>query len=106
MRTLITVYIALINLVTFGLFWLDKRRSETDRWRIPERRLLNLAFMGGSLGAFIAGQVFRHKTKKQPFRRYLIIIGLFHIVFAMVLLVPDLRNFVCQKLMTIVKTLS
>jgi uncharacterized membrane protein YsdA (DUF1294 family) len=56
-----------INAVTIAAFAIDKRRSSTGAWRIPESRLLWLAALGGSAGAFWARGRFRHKTRKQPF---------------------------------------
>lgn len=35
--------------------------------RIPESTLLMMAFFGGTVGAYAGRQVFRHKTRKQPF---------------------------------------
>ena len=99
-------YLIVINIVAFCMFWIDKNRSQSSGWRITERRLLTYAFYGGSLGAVLAGQIFRHKTKKQPFRRHLITIATVHIIFALVLLVPALRNFVFQQVAAIVKTLA
>lgn len=56
-----------INMVTVAAFAIDKRRSSTGAWRIPESRLLWFAVLGGSPGAFWARNRFRHKTRKQPF---------------------------------------
>lgn len=89
---IVPVYFAAINAVTFFMFWLDKRRSRAGAWRIPEIKLLCLAMLGGSLGALLAQQIFRHKTTKQPFRGWLIAIALFHIVLAIFLFVPSLRH--------------
>lgn len=58
-----------INVIAFALMGWDKRLAETNaRSRIPERTLLLLALCGGALGTLIGQQLFRHKTKKQPFR--------------------------------------
>ena len=58
---------ALINLMTFMLFGLDKLRAEAGSWRISEGTLLAWAFFGGSIGAYAGRAIFRHKTRKQPF---------------------------------------
>lgn len=74
---LVAVAIGAINLWTILLFRIDKDRAnerrpagQTGRWansRIPESRLLWLAALGGTPGAYVARRAFRHKTRKQPF---------------------------------------
>jgi uncharacterized membrane protein YsdA (DUF1294 family) len=57
-----------VNLLTFGLYWVDKRAAERQQWRIPEHTLLTLIFLGGTPAAIVASRHFRHKTKKSSFR--------------------------------------
>ncbi|MDD3306390.1 MAG: DUF1294 domain-containing protein [Acetobacterium sp.] len=59
----IVFYLIIINLIAFIFFWNDKRRSQKDAWRIPEKTLLGLCLLGGSIGGFLGMQVFHHKTK-------------------------------------------
>jgi uncharacterized membrane protein YsdA (DUF1294 family) len=68
-------WVLAINLWTMLRFWQDKRRSIVGARRIPEADLLWLAFFGGTPGAFAARQLFRHKTRKQPFSLYLMLIA-------------------------------
>lgn len=49
------------------MFWLDKKYAAENHWRIPEKTLMFMASVGGSAGALIAMEVFRHKTSKAPF---------------------------------------
>lgn len=63
----ITCCLAAINVVTFNLYAHDKRRAQDGGWRVPERRLILLAAMGGALGAFVAMRVCHHKTRKLKF---------------------------------------
>ena len=56
-----------INIVTYRAFADDKARAMADQPRWPEVDLLNLASMGGSVGAMLAQRRLRHKTRKQPF---------------------------------------
>jgi uncharacterized membrane protein YsdA (DUF1294 family) len=59
--------LAVMNFLAFAAFGLDKARAEQGAWRIKEDTLLQLAFFGGTLGAYAGRAVFRHKTRKQPF---------------------------------------
>jgi uncharacterized membrane protein YsdA (DUF1294 family) len=62
---------ALVNAAAFVALGWDKRCATVGDRRIPERTLLGLAAIGGSLGAVAAQQLFRHKTRKEPFRTLL-----------------------------------
>lgn len=78
-----------INLIAFFLFRYDKRAAERGAWRVRESTLLIFAFLGGSSGAVLAQQLFRHKTRKEPFRSILLTIALSHIAMALLwLLAP------------------
>jgi len=78
MTTFAAIYLALLNLLTFVIFGLDKTAAadkvNRGRSRVPERVLLTLAALGGSPGALLARPVFRHKTRKQPFSAWLTLI--------------------------------
>ena len=63
-----------VNGWTIIRFWQDKQRALAGERRIPEADLLGLAFIGGSPGALLARQLFRHKTKKEPFSTQLLVI--------------------------------
>lgn len=60
---LLGVAAAVLSLVAFILYGIDKRKAKKNAWRIPERTLLLVGFLGGSVGALIAMELFRHKTK-------------------------------------------
>ena len=60
-------YLAAINFTTWVVYGLDKGRAKSGKWRIPERTLLLLALVGGSLGALAGMIMFRHKTRKPKF---------------------------------------
>ena len=57
-----------INLLTFTLYGVDKRRARRGAWRIPERTLLAGTWLLGGVGAWLAMHVFRHKTKHIAFQ--------------------------------------
>lgn len=65
---ILTVYLILINLISFFLMWSDKRRAVKGNWRIRERTLLLFDFLGGSLLGLAAMLFFRHKTRSLKFR--------------------------------------
>ena len=61
------VYLLLVNALGFLLMLIDKEKAKKNRWRIPEKTLLGVAFLGGSLGSLMAMRLFRHKTQKPIF---------------------------------------
>lgn len=63
------VYLAAVNVLTFFAYGGDKLRARTEgARRTPEKTLLGLAVIGGSLGALLGMQVFRHKTRHWYFK--------------------------------------
>ena len=70
---LLWAWLAVINLITFLIFGLDKwkakrkMRNEAVR-RVPEKTLFLLAVLGGSVGALLGMYLFRHKTLHRVFR--------------------------------------
>ena len=57
-----------INLITFILYGVDKRRAKRGQWRIPEKTLLTGMWLLGGVGAWLAMRTFRHKTKHIAFQ--------------------------------------
>lgn len=70
----ILCWLLVINAIAATSFWLDKRYAIEGRRRIREATLLQMAFLGGSPGALVARRAFRHKTRKEPFSTYLLLI--------------------------------
>ncbi|MBB1543662.1 DUF1294 domain-containing protein [Candidatus Gracilibacteria bacterium] len=67
-------YMVAINLLTFVIRGIDKRKAKNNKRRISENTLLGLSLAGGRIGAISAIGFFRHKTIKSSFlwRFYLI----------------------------------
>ena len=61
-------YLAIINALVLVVYGGDKLFAKLDSWRVPEKVLLLLALLGGSIGALLAMQIFRHKTRHLKFR--------------------------------------
>ncbi|MCR4644284.1 MAG: DUF1294 domain-containing protein [Oscillospiraceae bacterium] len=52
-----------MSIIAFIFYGRDKRLAREKKWRIPEKVLLLLGFLGGGFGAVAGMEVFRHKTK-------------------------------------------
>ena len=61
-------YLIFINIVTFLVYGLDKWKAKQGSWRISEATLLMLAVIGGTIGALLGMQVWRHKTMHKKFK--------------------------------------
>lgn len=61
------LYLILINLLEFLLFAYDKIAARKKHSRVPEIQLWRLAFFGAAFGAWLAMELFRHKTKHRKF---------------------------------------
>lgn len=67
-NTIIISYIVLINIATFLVYHADKKKAQKGKWRIPESTLIALSFFGGSIGAYLAMKLLRHKTQHKKFQ--------------------------------------
>jgi uncharacterized membrane protein YsdA (DUF1294 family) len=65
---LIYWYLVVINIVVLVVYGGDKLFAKLGKWRVPEKILLLFALLGGSIGALLAMQIFRHKTRHLKFR--------------------------------------
>lgn len=68
MWKIFAIFILFMTVVTFIVFGIDKWKAAHERWRVPESTLFLLAAFGGSLGALLGMQVWRHKTQHWTFR--------------------------------------
>lgn len=56
-------FLAVMSLLAIILYAGDKKKAKKGAWRTPESVLLGFGFFGGAIGALIAMNSFRHKTK-------------------------------------------
>ena len=61
-------HIVFINISAFIAYGVDKHAAIKKEWRIPERDLHLLEFLGGWIGAWLGQKVFHHKTSKKSFQ--------------------------------------
>ncbi|MBZ0166780.1 MAG: DUF1294 domain-containing protein [Candidatus Omnitrophica bacterium] len=66
--TVLLWYVFIINVGTFAAYGLDKWQARRHGRRISEKKLLGLVVIGGTIGAWLGRQGFRHKTQKTSFR--------------------------------------
>ena len=81
MKTILLLLVA-VNLVSFTLYGLDKLKAKKGLWRIKESTLLLIAALGGSVGALLGMEVFRHKTKHWQFKVLVPVFLVLHIALA------------------------
>ncbi len=67
-RTLLISFLGGVNIVTFAVYWLDKRSAIKGQWRFAESGLHGFALAGGWPAALAAQQLFRHKVAKPGFQ--------------------------------------
>ena len=65
---IVLLYLAVINVVTFFIYGIDKWKAKKSKWRIRETALLGLAVLGGSIGAWLGMKVWHHKTLHKKFK--------------------------------------
>lgn len=64
----LAVFYGILSLLAFLLYGLDKYFARHRKRRIPESLLLGIAAAGGAPGAFLAMEIFHHKTRHMSFR--------------------------------------
>lgn len=63
----LAMYFTAMDLITFVIFWWDKRCAKKGSRRVRESTLLWLCALGGGLGGLLSMHLFRHKTLKRRF---------------------------------------
>jgi uncharacterized membrane protein YsdA (DUF1294 family) len=64
----IVIFLLFVNSVGLLFMYIDKEKAKKGKWRIPEKRLWMVAFIGGAVGTYIGMYMFRHKTKHAMFK--------------------------------------
>lgn len=76
------IFIAVMSVIAWILYAADKRKAKKGKWRIPEATLLGMGFCGGAIGALLAMNTLRHKTKHWYFWAVNVVGLLLHILIA------------------------
>ena len=61
-------FVSSVPVSTWADYRRDKSAAQQNQWRTGEGTLILLGLVGGWPGAFIAQQLFHHKTKKRSFQ--------------------------------------
>lgn len=83
MTYIIIFYLLIINIIAFSLMYIDKQKAKKNKWRIKEDALMISAFLGGSIGALVGMNTFRHKTKHAKFKYGIPAILIFQIIIGL-----------------------
>ena len=80
------LWLLIINVAALAAYGVDKLLAKLKEHapktrRIPEKTLLLLAALGGGIGAWLAMELFRHKTQHRSFR---ICVPLFTLIWIVV----------------------
>ena len=77
----IVCYYILINLASFSLMYIDKRKSKKRKTRISEKNLLIPGLIGGVIGIILGMKIFHHKTRKLSFKFAVLIILILNSIY-------------------------
>ena len=80
-------FLAVMSIAAYILYAADKRKAQKKRWRTPESVLLGTGFFGGAIGALLAMQLCRHKTKHWYFWAVNILGLILHISLLVLMLI-------------------
>ena len=78
---MVFIYLIIMNALGFVLMRSDKEKAIRNKWRIPEKTLLTVAGLGGSIGCFCGMLIFHHKTRHPLFSVGLPVMMAVQIVF-------------------------
>ncbi len=81
---LVLIYTASINLISLLMFGVDKLKAKHDAWRLSERSLYLVSFLGGVFGSVLGMKIFRHKTRKTKFKIIISILAIWNVIIYLV----------------------
>lgn len=81
---ILIIYLIIINALSLVLMLADKIKAKRKRWRIPERVLLGVCAVGGSLGGLLGMRLFRHKTLHAAFAVGIPVMLVIHVIIGIV----------------------
>ncbi len=64
----VAAYILAVNIAALAMFLSDKKRAQTKRGRIPEKKLIRVCVLGGAIGGIIGMSAAHHKTNVKKFK--------------------------------------
>ena len=88
----VLVIYSISSLLTFILYWLDKRAAENGTQRTPESTLQLLSLVGGWPSGLFAQRIFRHKSTKKSFQFVYWLTVFFNIAVLFVMTSPSGRR--------------
>lgn len=62
------IYYLIINVIGFLSMGIDKFKARHNMWRTPEKTLLIIPLLLGSIGSLLGMYTFRHKTLHPQFK--------------------------------------
>ncbi len=73
---------ALVNIIAFVFYGVDKHKAKKGLWRISENTLIFFSLIGGGLGSLLGMFAFHHKTRHIKFR---ILVPIFFLLYTAIL---------------------
>lgn len=80
------IYLIIINIISFFLYYIDKRASIKHKYRIPEKILLLSSMIGGCFGSLFSMMLFHHKTRHIKF---MLLVPIFCLLWLFIILKID-----------------
>lgn len=72
--------IMIMNLITAIIFGIDKLAAISKDSRMSEEILIYLCIFGGAIGGCVGMQLFRHKTKKERFKKIVPFLAIIYLI--------------------------